>query len=117
MELWDTERSLWLEGVDAYDRHLATEAVMVFGPIGIMDRKAILASLKDAPRWSHVELSQRTTISPSPDVTVFAYGAEAKRGDETYSALCSSTYLRIGQDWWLAQHQQTPAAQPGARPT
>jgi len=116
-DLWDTERSLWLEGVDAYDRHLATVAIMVFGPMGIMDRKAILTSLKDATRWSDVELSQRTTTSPSPDVTVLAYGAEAKIADETYSALCSSTYVRIGEDWWLVQHQQTPVAQPGAGST
>src|SRR5690606_29145674 len=59
-DLWSLERRLWTEGVDAYERLLATACTMVFCPTGIMHRDAIIESMKLAPRWSDVGFSSET---------------------------------------------------------
>jgi hypothetical protein len=42
------------------------------------------------------------------DVRVVACRGTARRGDDVYRAHFTSTYLRVGSDWRLAVHQQTP---------
>ena len=55
-DLWNKERRLWVEGVDAYSELMAIDCTMVFGPMGILRRQAILDSLRDPPRWRDVSL-------------------------------------------------------------
>ena len=107
-DLWKIEKRLWLEGVGAYEELMGAECVMVFGPMGIMDRDGILNSLRNAPRWSSVEFSEQSdTIRPG--VAIVAYRAVGEReGAKPYTALCTSTYIQQGSEWRLAQHQQTP---------
>jgi hypothetical protein len=107
-DLWKIERRLWLEGAEAYEEVMATLCIMVFGPSGIMQRDDILESLRNAPRWSDVELSERSE-SFRDEVAILAYRAVGEREDDApYKALCTSTYVREGNEWRLAQHQQTP---------
>lgn len=109
-EVWNTERSLWLVGDDAYAAHLADDCLMVFGPTGILQRDQILETIRQAPRWTSVEMTDTTLLTPGDSVAiVIAYKAQASReGSPPYSALCSSTYLVIDGELKLAQHQQTP---------
>lgn len=109
-EVWKLERSLWLDGVDAYRAHLADPCVMVFGPTGISGREDILRSIEQAPRWREVTFTRDTLITPGDTVAiVIAYRAEALRdGADAYRALCSSTWLVLDGELKLAQHQQTP---------
>ena len=108
-EIWQVERQLWLEGVEAYRAHMAESCIMVFGPMGILQRAAILESREQAPRWTAVEMTEQQTAEPAPDCRVIAYRAEARRDDaRPYLAYCSSTYVRRDGDWRLVQHQQTP---------
>lgn len=108
-DLWSLERRLWTEGVDAYERLLATACTMVFCPTGIMHRDAIIESMKLAPRWSDVGFSSETETAHGQGVTVLAYRAAARRdGGQPYEALCTSTYIFQGGEWRIVQHQQTP---------
>lgn len=109
-EVWKLERSLWLDGVAAYRAHLADTCVMVFGPMGILQRDDVLRSIEQAPRWREVTFTHDTLITPGDTVAlVIAYEAEAKRNEgEPYRALCSSTWLVLNGELKLAQHQQTP---------
>ncbi len=110
-ELWTTEHRLWLDGAGAYGELMAPRCVMAFGPMGILEDDAIVESLRGAPRWTQVEMADQVLAQPTPDVAVLAYRAQARRdGAEPYAALCTSTYLRIGEGWRIAQHQQTPLA-------
>lgn len=112
-EFWEMERRLWLEGVLAYEDLMAVQCIMVFAPMGIMQRDSILKSLRNAPRWSSVNFAEQAEIL-SEHVAMLAYRAEASREDaEPYYALCTSTYIREGGEWHLAQHQQTPATASG----
>tara|TARA_R110002020_G_scaffold26365_6_gene85232 strand:- start:409 stop:747 length:339 start_codon:yes stop_codon:yes gene_type:complete len=107
--LWNIERSLWLDGVDAWQAHLAPSCIMAFGPTGVLQDAQIIDSLAQAPRWVDVTMSDTTLIRPATDVAVLAYGARARRhGAEPYQALCTSTYVRRDGKWTIAQHQQTP---------
>lgn len=108
-QLWDLERRFWLEGPEHYARALDPGCVMVF-PFGVLQGAAIAASLDGAPRWTSVDMAERTLARPTDDLVVLAYRARGERaGAEPYAAWCSSTYRRDGAGWRLVQHQQTPA--------
>ncbi len=109
-DVWTIERSLWRDGVKAYEARMADECVMVFGPMGILDRAQILKTLDQAPRWQDVVMTETTLVTPGDSIAiVIAYKAEASRaGEKPYRALCSSTYLVLDGELKLAQHQQTP---------
>ena len=108
-DIWTTERRLWLDGADAYAELMAPHCVMAFGPMGVLQDGAIIDSLRKAPRWSDVTMQDRVLAQPNESVAVLAYAAEGRRdGAEPYRALCTSTYIRMGDTWRIAQHQQTP---------
>lgn len=109
-EIWEMERGFWLEGPDFHAAHMAAGAVMVFpAPAGILAGPAILAGLREGPRWREVAFSERTEAALG-GAAVLAYRATgAREGAGPYRALCSSTYVRAEGAWRLLCHQQTPA--------
>lgn len=108
-DIWSIERRLWLEGAEAYDECMAPDCVMAFAGIGVLRGPAILESLREAPRWQDVVVSEQVEARPTDEAAVIAYVAEASRGEgKPYRALCTSTYVLADQRWTIAQHQQTP---------
>ena len=106
--VWAREESLWTGGRAAYEGTIASEAVFAF-PSGLMAGNGFVADLPDTPGWASVEMSERQEGAPAEDVRVIAYSAVGTRADgSTYRTLCSSTYVRAGDGWRLAQHSQTP---------
>ena len=67
---WTLERRFWLEGSSVYDTLLDPECLMAFPGMGVMRAADILDSLKEAPRWSSVEMTGRTVGRPSDAVLV-----------------------------------------------
>lgn len=108
-DLWTAERRFWLDGSEFYVERMAPEARMIFPPpAGILKSEAILAGLKQGPRWQYVDMDERSETA-SGDTVVLAYRAKGRRpGAEPYVALCSSTYVKRGAAWKLLFHQQTP---------
>lgn len=105
---WQIEERFWLEGSSVYDTLLDPECLMAFPGMGVMRAADVLNSLKNAPRWSTVEITGRTIGRPGDEVLVLGYKAEGRReGAEPYLALCTSTYRRDSGAWKLVQHQQT----------
>ena len=81
---------------------------MAFGPMGVMNRTEIVDSMRDAPRWSGVDMVDMTQTKPADNVSIIAYRALATRsGTEPYEAVCTSTYVTIDGRWKLSQHQQS----------
>jgi len=107
-EAWKIEHALWIDGVEAYERHMAPHCVMAFGPMGIIENAQIIEGLREAPRWAIVSMQDRVTIAPRNDLVVLAYRAEASRDAQRYEALCTSTYTLEENLLKLVQHQQTP---------
>ncbi|HEV2503671.1 MAG TPA: nuclear transport factor 2 family protein [Mesorhizobium sp.] len=106
--LWDLEKSFWLGGVEVYEAHLADETLMIFPEIGILGRDAILESIRKAPRWHEVEMSEKH-LAEAGDTAALAYAVVASvPARAPYHALCGSTYVRSGNSWRLLSHQQMP---------
>ena len=110
-EFWEVERSLWLKGAEAFRAWVAADCVMVFPePAGILSGEAIVDSVAKAPRWQRLEIAAPVLRRTGNGAVVLAYRAEAHRATgEPHRALCSSSYVHEAGDWWLVQHQQTPA--------
>ncbi len=104
------ERALWVGGGDVYRRHVSKDCLMVVPerPFLLRGEEAI-GSVETTPRWSEVDFSNFEINRPQEGLIVVAYHVDAIRGHERYSAYCTSTYQRQGeQDWVVIQHQQTP---------
>jgi len=82
--------------------------VMAFPGMGVMKATEVIESVKKAPRWTSVDMTECKIGRAGADVIALAYHAVGKRdGDEPYQCWCTSTYRRNASDWYLVQHQQT----------
>ena len=108
-KLWTMERNFWLDGPEFYESLMASDARMVFpAPVGILAGEEIVEGLRQGPRWKSVDFEDKTATQLS-DTVALAYKAIGVRdGDEPYTALCWSTYVRQTDVWLLLYHQQTP---------
>lgn len=110
VDLWEMERGFWLGGAEHYRRHMSEDAMMVFGPVGVLKGEEIVATIEDAPRWSEVTFKDSGEVDRG-ETRVLVYLAEAHRADSPpYSAYCTSTYIRDAGSWKLIAHQQTPTS-------
>jgi hypothetical protein len=111
-ELWQNERSFWLEGIDFFETQLARECLMVLPGMGILDRTQVVESLRNAPRWSEIEMQVRREAMIGTSVALLAYNAVGHRDHAPlYRATCTSAYvLEDHRRWRMVQHQQTPAS-------
>lgn len=108
--LWDMEERFWTGGADSARRMTGKNAVFVFPyPAGILQGSSLWREADVAQRWRSVEMSEQF-ISIQHGIAVLAYHVSAERGDSpTYTALCTSTYIRDDEAWLRLAHQQTPA--------
>jgi hypothetical protein len=114
MNLVELEREGWEalssgRGGEYYREHLADNALMAF-TFGVMTRDEAIAAMEAAPPWGSFELKDPRVVELTEDSGVVVYAVEARReGQEPYSAVVSSTFVRQDGAWKLAFHQQTPA--------
>ena len=104
--LWQLERAFWTGAAAEAIRHLHPAAVMILAPTGLIRGKALAATLTSAPRWDSVTMNGEAVETDG--ITVLAYDALARRGGDSYQALCSSAWVRVAGGWRLLSHQQTP---------
>jgi hypothetical protein len=90
-----------------YREHLTEDALMAF-PFGLMDREESLSAMASAEPWSRYDMQSPRVISLGPDAGVVVYAVTAQReGQETFSAVLSSIFVRRDGDWKMAFHQQS----------
>ncbi|MFZ5781819.1 MAG: hypothetical protein ACOY4R_16630 [Pseudomonadota bacterium] len=111
-EAWADEERFWTAAETYWREALHPQCIMAFPlPAGIMAGAEILESLKGAPRWLSVEMTDRRLGRFSDDLVVLGYRATGWRAEGApYRALCTSAYRGSGRRWLLVQHQQTPVA-------
>lgn len=108
--IWKYEKELWTGGDAVYSDRVSGDCVMalpaepyVFG--GEQATKAV----QDTPKWDQVEFLDTQVSRPQEGLIVIAYRVQAKRGDQSYHAVCTSTLRRLAhEEWDVVQHQQTP---------
>ena len=93
-----------------YREHLSANAAMAF-PFGVMTREAAIEGMESAPAWERFEIRDPQVVELGADSGVVIYSVVAQRpGQEPYSAVVSSTFVRDAWTWKLAFHQQSPTA-------
>ena len=110
-----TERAAWdalIEGSEAtrkfYERSLAEDAVMIFpSGMSVRGKTDILASFGTVP-WSSCRLEEAQVLELTKSSYVVVYKVTAKRNQEVYRALISSTYRIVDGIPQLVVHQQSP---------
>ncbi|WP_073975727.1 DUF4440 domain-containing protein [Erythrobacter donghaensis] len=107
--VWDFERSLWTGGPEHYAQLIDPECLMVLPehPYVFTGEQAI-AAVQHTPRWSEVTFSEDRVARPQEGLIILAYRAEARRPDQAYDAVCTTTIRRLAhEEWRVVQHQQT----------
>jgi hypothetical protein len=93
-----------------YREHLTDDALMAF-PFGVLGREATIAAIESAPPWETFEIRNPRVVALGAGAGIVVYEVTAQRaGQEPYTAVISSTFVRDGDGWKLAFHQQSPAA-------
>lgn len=113
--LLDLERLGWASlcegtGSDFYGSLMTRDGVMVLANGAVLDRGAVIESLRDAPPWDRYAISDARLVKVGSEGVALVYTARAQRDseDETFVAMMSSVYRRSAGGWRLALYQQTP---------
>lgn len=113
--VWAFEESLWTGDAETYRTLIDAECVMVVPerPFVLTGEQAI-ETVSKTPRWEQVTFSEQQIMRPQEGLIAIAYKAEAEKGEERYTAYCTTTMRRLEHDEWrVVQHQQTPPLTAG----
>ena len=108
--IWHFEQELWTGGREVYRERVSSDCVMALPsePYLFVGESATRA-VENTPQWDEAELLDKAVSRPQEGLIVIAYRVEARRGEESYHALCTSTLRRLAhEEWDVVQHQQTP---------
>jgi hypothetical protein len=98
------------DGGAYYREHLTADALMAF-PFGVLTREATIQAMESAPPWERYEIVDPRVVELSDDSGIVVYSVVAQRpGQEPYTAVLSSIFVREAAVWKLAFHQQSPSA-------
>ncbi len=108
--IWEFEESLWKASADRYHDRIAEDALFVVpAEPHILSGTQAADSMATTPRWDQVAFSDTRVSRPHEGLIVIAYGVEASRDGQVYTAWCTTTMQRRAHDDWVViQHQQTP---------
>ena len=91
-----------------YRERLTDDALMAF-PFGVLTRAATVEAMESAPPWERYEIADPRVVALSDDSAIVVYEVVARRpGEEPYSAVLSTPFVRDGDVWKVAFHQQSP---------
>jgi len=115
-ELVAVERTLWSNNPEIYHDTYAPDAVLIFPLVGRLDRDTAVAAIREensrGRAWAEVHFADLQALWISRDqVALLAYVATARWNDESTpsNTLCATVYIRTGDGWRVALHQQTVA--------
>lgn len=94
---------------DYYREHMASEGLCVL-PVGVLNRDETALAIERSEPWADFKLHEIRVLDLGDDEAALCYRAEGFRDDGSpgYVALISSVYIRLGGEWKLFLHQQTP---------
>lgn len=96
---------------ETYRRYLRDDAVVIV-PGETLDKEATCAAIDASGGWDEFSIDDETAVLLGGDSALLTYRFSGRRGDFRYTALLSSAYVRDGEQWKLAFHQQTPLQSP-----
>lgn len=120
-ELQQLERAGWEaltteSGADFYRDLMTDDAVMVVANGSALGRDDVIETLQGSEPWQRFDITDVSVVPVTDDVAVLHYRVMAFRSPEAeaFAGRLASTYVRQGDGWKLAFHQQTsvPAVEP-----
>ncbi len=95
-------------GADHYAEAMTADAVMVV-PGMVLSRDQAVAAIGEAPPWSSFRIDDPRVVRLVDGAAALTYRATAQRqGSPAFEALMTTTFVRDGDRWRVALHQQTP---------
>ena len=90
---------------------MTADALMALADGAVLDRAAVVDSLRWAPRWRRYEIGGARFVDAGDDGAVLVYTGMAFReaDDPAFVGTMSSLWVRREGRWRLAFYQQTPA--------
>jgi hypothetical protein len=114
-ELLMIERTLWENNARVYHDTYVSDAVLIFQGVGRIDRETAVAAIQkeNAEGRAGVEVHFDDAVGrwlTTDTAVLVSYCATARWNYETVASqtLCSTVYIRQGEAWRVAFHQQTP---------
>jgi hypothetical protein len=97
------------DGADFYADLMTEDALMVLAHGQVLDRTAVADSLREAPPWDGYRIDDARLVTTGDGSAALVYRATAGRaGSEPFTALMTSSYVRLRERWRLALYTQTP---------
>lgn len=90
-----------------YGEIMTDDGIMILVNGMIMDRDAVAGGLNYAPPWDSYEITEPRLIPLTDNAATLVYRSSSRRGEDTFDALMSSTYVLIDDSPKLAIYQQT----------
>ena len=98
-------------GADFYGRLMTEDGVMLVADGSVLDRDAVVASLRDPTPWSSYSIDDPRLVAIGADGVALVYrGTGVRDGEPLYVAGMTTVYVRHPGGWRVAFHQQTPVA-------
>jgi len=112
--LVEIERSLWTNDAKVYQSTFLPDAVLVFPGVGRIDRDFAVNAIRNenasGRAWAEVRLEDPALATITSSVALLTYEAKGVWNDGTEEhSHCASVYVKHGDSWCVALHQQTPA--------
>ena len=109
-DLFALEEKFWPGDAEFYRTHLDERCVVSFTEMaGSMPKEQIAGMIKEGQRWRDLKLARKGFYQPTADVAIITYEVNATReSGALHHANVSSAYVRRGDGWKMALHQQTP---------
>ena len=114
-DLITIERTLWENDADTYHERYSPEALLIFPGVGRIDRERAVAAFRkenaEGRAWAEVRFDDVDGRWIKSDAAaLITYMATARWNYESSASKthCASVYVRVGESWRVAFHQQTP---------
>jgi hypothetical protein len=109
-DLLAIERQFWTGDAEFYRRNLDDECLLAFTEMAGVKSKDDIAGMiaDDKERWRDLRIAKKGFMD-LPGMAMLSYEAQARKGSgPLYKALATSGYVKRGNAWKMAFHQQTP---------
>jgi len=114
-DLITIERTLWENNPEIYHDRYSPEALLVLPGIGRIDRDTAVAAIQkenvEGRAWAEVrfdDVDGRWIKSDSAALITYMATARWNYESTASETFCASVYVRVGESWRVAFHQQTP---------
>jgi hypothetical protein len=114
-DLFALEERFWPGDAEFYRAHLDERCVVSFTEMaGVMPKEQIAGMMKagmmkEGRRWRDLRLARKGFYQPTADVAILTYEMNATRDSGApHRTNVGTVYVRRGDGWKMAFHQQTP---------